>query len=49
MYDHEYKDQIPWELMPVVGELSASTDPDSDWQMGLVKIPEVKEGDHADK
>ena len=49
MYDHEYKDQIPWELMPVVGELSASTDPDSDWQMGLVKIPEVKEGEHADR
>lgn len=49
MYDHEYKDQIPWELMPVVGELSASTDPDSDWQMGLVKIPEAKEGEHADR
>lgn len=47
--DHNYKDLVPWELMPVVGELNASTNGDSDYQMGLVKIPEVKEGDYADK
>ena len=47
--DHEYKDQIPWELMPVVGHLYSNTYGDSDYQMGLVKIPEAKEGDHADR
>lgn len=42
--DHEYKDQIPWELMPVVGHLHSNTYGDSDYQMALVKIPEAKEG-----
>lgn len=47
--DHEYKDKIPWELMPVVGHLDTNTNGDSDYQMGLVKIPEEKEGEHADR
>jgi hypothetical protein len=47
--DHEYKDKIPWELMPVVGHLDANTNGDSDYQMGLVKISEAKEGEHADR
>lgn len=42
--DHDYKDVIPWELMPVVGHLDNCTNGSSDYQMGLVKIPEVKEG-----
>lgn len=47
--DHEYEDMIPWELMPVVGYLDTSTNVDSDYQMGLVKIPEAKEDEHADR
>ena len=47
--DHDYKDKIPWELMPVVGHLDTNTSGDSDYQMGLDKIPEAKEGEHADR
>lgn len=43
--DHEHEDQIPWELMPVVGRIDSSTYYGADYQMGLVKIPEVKERD----